>query len=82
MSEIDGKAYGGEFRVRDYVKPTFYLETVERDPVIKPGEVFHLKFRVRRYAGGVPAGVKFEAFVYRKRFEAPQWVAESGQGGA
>jgi len=80
VAEISGKPYGGEFRVRDYVKPTFYLELADRSPTIVPGERFFIKFRAKRYSGGVPKDVKFEVFLYRKKFEAPQWVTESGGG--
>ena len=34
LAQIDQKTYGGEFRVRDYVKPTFYLELLERAPSV------------------------------------------------
>jgi len=78
VAEVDGKPYGGEFRVRDYVKPQFYLELLERSPIIKPGEKFSFKFKARRYAGGAPRQAKYEVFVYRKRFEVPTWVVESG----
>jgi hypothetical protein len=80
IAEIDGKPYGGEFRVRDYVKPTFYLELVERDPTIRPGEPFHLRFRTKRYSGGVAPNVRYEVFVYRKVLDAPQFVLEAGGG--
>jgi len=80
IAEIEKKPYGGEFRVRDYVKPKFYLELIDRSPVVAPGEQFSLKFKARRYGGGIPAGVKFEVFLYRKKFEAPQWVTEAGGG--
>jgi hypothetical protein len=80
IAEIDGKPFGGEFRVRDYVKPTFYLELVERDPTIRPGETFHLRFRAKRYSGGIPPGVRYEVFVYRKVLDAPQFVLEAGGG--
>ncbi len=80
VAEIDGKPYGGEFRVRDYVKPTFYLELLERSPTILPGERFTVKFRARRYSGGTPQGTRFEVFLYRKKFEVPQFVAEAGGG--
>ncbi len=80
IAEIEHKPYGGEFRVRDYVKPKFYLELIDRSPVIAPGEPFFVKFMARRYGGGVPAGVKYEVFLYRKKFEAPQWVTEAGGG--
>jgi uncharacterized protein YfaS (alpha-2-macroglobulin family) len=80
IAEIDGKPYGGEFRVRDYVKPTFYLELLERDPTIRPGETFHLRFRAKRYSGGVAPDVRYEVFVYRKVLDAPQFVLEAGGG--
>ncbi|NJD05632.1 MAG: alpha-2-macroglobulin [Methylococcaceae bacterium] len=80
LAEIDHKAYGGEFRVRDYVKPTFYLELLERSPTVAPGQPFKLKFRAKRYSGGAPQNVKFEVFLYRKKFEAPQFVTEAGAG--
>ncbi|MDD1621292.1 MAG: MG2 domain-containing protein [Methylococcaceae bacterium] len=80
LAEIDHKAYGGEFRVRDYIKPTFYLEWLDRSPVVQAGQPFNLKFRAKRYSGGVPQNVKFEVFLYRKKFEAPQFVMEAGAG--
>ena len=80
LAQIDQKAYGGEFRVRDYIKPTFYLEWLERTPSVQPGQPFNLKFRAKRYSGGVPQNVKFEVFLYRKKFEAPQFVIEAGAG--
>ena len=80
LADIDHKPYGGEFRVRDYVKPSFYLELIEHSPVVTPGQPFKLKFRARRYSGGAPQNVKFEVFLYRKKFEAPQFVGEAGAG--
>jgi alpha-2-macroglobulin len=77
-AELDGKSYAGELRVRDYVKPTFYLELTGRDPLIRPGNAFHLQFRAKRFGGGIPQGVKYEVFVYRKRFEVPAWVEDAG----
>ncbi|MBI5590781.1 MAG: alpha-2-macroglobulin [Deltaproteobacteria bacterium] len=80
IAEIGGKPYGGEFRVRDYVKPTFYLELIDRSPTITAGGSFFVKFRAKRYSGGVPSNLKYEVFLYRKKFEAPQWVVEAGGG--
>lgn len=80
LAEIDHKAYGGEFRVRDYIKPSFYLEWLEHSPQVVAGQPFILKFRAKRYSGGVPQNVKFEVFLYRKKFEAPQFVVEAGAG--
>jgi len=44
------------------------------------GERFTLRFRAKRYAGGAPKGLKYEVFLYRKKFETPQWVVEAGGG--
>jgi uncharacterized protein YfaS (alpha-2-macroglobulin family) len=78
IAEIDKKPYGGEFRVRDYVKPTFYLELIDRSPTVAPGQHFFVKFRGKRFSGGIPNDMKYEVFLYRKKFETPQWVVESG----
>ncbi|WNV03704.1 MG2 domain-containing protein [Candidatus Methylospira mobilis] len=80
LADIDHKPYGGEFRVRDYVKPSFYLELIEHSPVVTPGQPFKLKFRAKRYSGGAPQNARFEVFLYRKKFEAPQFVDEAGAG--
>lgn len=80
IAEIGGKPHGGEFRVRDYVKPVFYLELIDRSPTVVAGDRFFLKFRAKRYSGGAPKDTKYEVFLYRKKFEAPQWVIESGGG--
>ena len=48
IAEIEKKPYGGEFRVRDYVKPKFYLELIDRSPVVVEGEQFSVKFKARR----------------------------------
>jgi alpha-2-macroglobulin len=77
IAEIGDKPYGGEFRVRDYVKPTFYLELVDRSPTVTPGGRFYVKFKAKRFSGGIPNNLKYEVFLYRKKFETPQWVVES-----
>jgi alpha-2-macroglobulin len=80
VAEIDRKPYGGEFRVRDYVKPTFYLELIDRGPTVVAGERLFIKFKAKRYSGGAPKDVKYEVFLYRKKFETPPWVVEAGAG--
>ena len=62
------------------MKPTFYLELLDRSPTVVSGAPFFVKFRAKRYSGGVPKGLKFEVFLYRKKFETPQWVVEAGGG--
>lgn len=80
LAQIDDHAYGGEFRVRDYVKPSYYLEWLEHSPGVVAGQAFKLKFHAKRYSGGIPQNVKFEVFLYRKQFETPQFVEEAGGG--
>lgn len=80
VADVDGKPYAGEFRVKDYVKPKFYLDITDRDPTIRPGEKFSLQVRAKTYSGALPKEVHYEVFVYRRRFEVPQFVLESGSG--
>jgi len=72
--------YRGELRVRDYVKPTFYLEIVSREGQLRPGSQFNVKVKAQRYAGGAPSGARYEYFVYRQKFTVPQFVEEGGGG--
>ncbi|MGD0959091.1 MAG: alpha-2-macroglobulin family protein [Methylomonas sp.] len=80
LAEIEQKIYGGEFRVRDYIKPTFYLEWLDHSAAVSAGQPFKLKFRAKRYSGGIPQDLKFEVFLYRKKFETPEFVREAGAG--
>jgi hypothetical protein len=80
VAQVGTQPYAGELRVRDYVKPTYYLEMVEREGLLRPGETLKYKIRARRYAGGVPAGARYEVFVYRKKYEVPKFVEEAGAG--
>ncbi|NVJ22327.1 alpha-2-macroglobulin [Myxococcus sp. AM011] len=80
-AELDGQPHQGEARVQDYVKPTFYLEAEPESETVVPGQALRVKVRARRYAGGVPAGAKYEVFLYRSLLDAPAWVDDSGKGG-
>ena len=60
--------------------PLSILELIERSPTVVPGEPFFVKFRAKRYSGGIPKDVKYEVFLYRKKFEAPSWITEAGGG--
>lgn len=80
-AELDGQPHQGEARVQDYVKPTFYLEAEPESETVVPGQSLRVKVRARRYAGGVPAGAKYEVFLYRSLLDAPAWVDDAGKGG-
>ncbi|HSP81244.1 MAG TPA: MG2 domain-containing protein, partial [Myxococcaceae bacterium] len=80
-AELDGQPHQGEARVQDYVKPTFYLEMQAEQETVVPGETLRATVRARRYAGGAPAGTKYEVFLYRTLVDAPAWVDDAGMGG-
>jgi len=80
VATVDGKPYGGEFRVKDYVKPKFYIELSDKTGQIVPGQKLLFHLRAKNFSGSVPERVKYETFIYRKKFEAPQFVLESGGG--
>ena len=73
-------SYKGELRVRDYVKPTFYLEISDKSGSLNAGQAFSFKLKATRFSGGVPQGARFEVFVYRKKYSVPEFVEEAGQG--
>ncbi|MCY1046541.1 MG2 domain-containing protein [Corallococcus sp. bb12-1] len=80
-ADLDSQPYQGEARVQDYVKPTFYLEVQSASETVVPGQTVSVTVRARRYAGGVPKGAKYEAFLYRSLLDAPAWVDDAGKGG-
>lgn len=77
-AKTDHTPYSGEFRVRDYVKPTFYLSLEKIKGTFHPGKKIALKMKAIRYAGGAANDARFEVYVYRKKFEVPQWLSEEG----
>jgi alpha-2-macroglobulin len=81
VAELDTQPHQGEARVQDYVKPTFYLELRPDKETVVPGEPLHATVQARRYAGGVPAGTRYEVFLYRSLLDSPSWVDDAGMGG-
>ncbi|WP_434389796.1 alpha-2-macroglobulin family protein [Melittangium boletus] len=81
QAELDTQPHQGEARVQDYVKPTFYLELQPDKETVVPGETLHATVRARRFAGGVPAGARYEVFLYRSLLDSPAWVDDAGLGG-
>ena len=77
---VGSRTFAGEFRVRDYKAPLFYLDVYEKDSAIVPGQPFNFKLRARSYSGGIPKGVRYEVFVYRKLYDLPAFVLEAGGG--
>ena len=71
-----------EFRVKEYVKPLFFLKLDTEQETLKAGGQLTATVSVERYAGGVPEGVKFSAQLFRVRAESPQWIEDAGLGAA
>jgi uncharacterized protein YfaS (alpha-2-macroglobulin family) len=80
-ASLDGQPHGAEARVEEYVKPTFYVEVLGESDTVRPGEKLKAKLRARRFAGGPPAGARYEVFLYRSLVDAPAWVDDAGMGG-
>ncbi|MFI5142819.1 MAG: alpha-2-macroglobulin family protein [Thermoanaerobaculales bacterium] len=70
----------GEFRVKEYVKPLFFLKLDTAQETLKAGGRLTGTVSVERYAGGVPEGVKYSAQLFRVRADTPQWVEDAGLG--
>jgi hypothetical protein len=80
VTKWGGNKYAGELRVQDYVKPTFYIEMDSVEGQLRPGQTFKFKLKATRFSGGAPSGARYEFYVYRKKYESPQWVDEGGGG--
>ena len=81
VATLDGAPHGAEARVDEYVKPTFYAEVTGESETVRPGEKIKAKLKARRFAGGAPAGTRYEVFLYRSMVDAPAWVDDAGLGG-
>jgi uncharacterized protein YfaS (alpha-2-macroglobulin family) len=79
-ARLDGQPHASEARVQEYVKPTFYVEVAGEEETVRPGEKLKVKVRARRYAGGAPAGARFDVFLYRTLLDSPAWVDDAGLG--
>lgn len=77
---VDSRIFKGELRVKDYVKPTFYLTMENEEGLLRPGQKFTVSLTATQYSGGPANGAGVEAYVYRKKYEAPKWVEEAGGG--
>ncbi len=79
-ARVGGAPHSGEFRVKEYVKPLFYVKIESLQETLRAGETLEAKVKVERYAGGVPPGVRLRADLYRVRMETPQWIEDVGMG--
>jgi hypothetical protein len=73
-------AHTGEVRVKDYVKPLFFLKVETEQETLRAGGTLDAAISAERYAGGVPREVRLSAQLFRVRAEAPAWVDDAGLG--
>lgn len=81
VATLDDGEHQSEARVREYVKPTFFVEVQPRSEQVTPGGRLEAVVKARRYAGGVPKNASYEVFLYRTLLESPSWVDDAGLGG-
>lgn len=81
VAEVEDRSHQSEARVREYVKPTFYVEVQPKSERVTPGGKLEAVVKARRYAGGAPKATKYEVFLYRTLLESPSWVDDAGLGG-
>lgn len=80
VATVAGARHSGEVRVKEYVKPVFFLKVKTAQETLTAGDTLRAAVSVERYAGGVPAGVTLSAQLFRIRAETPAWVEDAGLG--
>lgn len=79
-AQLKDEKFIGEFRVKDYVKPLFFLEIESDQEVLKAGQKLKAQVKVERYAGGVPTGTTYKLELFRVKMQQPQWLDDEGAG--
>lgn len=74
LAEVGGKLYGGEFKVKAYVKPTYRVAISSARKVYTAGEKVQATIRANYYFGPPVTQGRVKVTVYRTRFEIPWWV--------
>ncbi len=80
VASVQNKSHVGEIRIKDYVKPLFFVTVKSDKETARAGDTIRADIKAERYAGGHPAGARAKAQVYRIRMETPQWVEDAGLG--
>lgn len=80
VASVQSKKHVGEIRIKDYVKPVFFVTVKSDKETARAGDKIRADIKAELYAGGHPVGAKARAQVYRVRMESPQWVEDAGLG--
>jgi uncharacterized protein YfaS (alpha-2-macroglobulin family) len=80
VASVQDKSHTGEIRIKDYVKPLFFVTLKSDKETARAGDTVRASISAERYAGGYPSGARARAQLYRIRMEAPQWIEDAGLG--
>ncbi|HWU41924.1 MAG TPA: MG2 domain-containing protein, partial [Bdellovibrio sp.] len=80
VASVSKQNHSGEFRVKEYVKPLYFVNVITDQETLKAGDTLKGKLKAERYAGGAPVINKATAELYRVRMETPQWADDAGMG--
>ena len=77
--ELDGVRYGGEFKVKEYIKPESAVSFETDKPAYAAGDTVKVTGTAAYFFGAPVSGASYEIDVYRTRFFVPKWAdAEAG----
>ena len=77
--ELDGVRYGGEFKVKEYIKPESAIAFETDRPAYAAGDTVQVTGTAAYFFGAPVSGASYEIDVYRTRFFVPRWAdAEAG----
>ncbi|MBN2497543.1 MAG: hypothetical protein JXR96_23320 [Deltaproteobacteria bacterium] len=74
VARLDGKDYGGEFKVKEYTKPEYKVRIQTPGSACISGEKVSATVLANYYFGPPVPDAKVKVSVYRTRFYVPWWV--------
>ena len=74
---VDGEQHQANFLVRDYVKPSMYVQVLPDEPAVVFGRNIAGRFKARYLHGGVPSGGKVSYQVFRGHYRPPAFGISS-----
>lgn len=80
VAKLNKIEHASEVRVKDYVKPIYFLKLENDKDTAKQGDTLKFKVQAERYAGGNPKIINANVQVYRMRKDSPQWIDDAGVG--
>ena len=75
---IDERRFGGELKVKDYVKPESAVTVSTSKPAYAPGETVEVHAQARYFFGAPVVDAEYQWEVARTRFYVPRWQDADG----